>query len=101
MSGKARRRRCNAALLCADDGALQATIDRYGGESMAIAGGMTGAYKCQIQEYRLTADKTTYPSKDCANIEAAVTILGRGESCIVAAGDVAKLRQRLASFGIG
>lgn len=68
---------------------------------MAIAGGMTTAYRCQVQEFRLFTDKTTYPSTECANIEAAVAILERGESVIVAAGDVAKLRQRLASFGIG
>ena len=68
---------------------------------MAIAGGMTSAYQFVIEDFTLkTVKATTYPRQDCANIEAAVAILERGEHCIVAAGDVAKLRQRLASFGV-
>ena len=35
MHGKARRRRMNAAMLCADGSALQWTIDRYAGGQMA------------------------------------------------------------------
>ena len=69
---------------------------------MAIAGGMTSAYQFVIEDFTLkTVKATTYPSANCANIEAAVAILERGEHCIVAAGDVAKLRQRLAGLGIG
>ncbi len=102
MTGKARQRRRIAPPLCADVTALQATINRYTGESMAIAGGMTGAYEFVVESFTLkTVKATTYPSTECANIEAAVAILERGESVIVAAGDVARLRQRLASFGIG
>ena len=70
--------------------------------TMAIAGGMTSAYQFMVENYTLkTVKATTYPAKECANIEAAVSILERGESVIVAAGDVAKLRSRLASYGIG
>lgn len=69
---------------------------------MAIAGGMTSAYQFVIEDFTLkTVKGTTYPSQDCANIEAAIEILQRGEHCMVASGDVAKLRQRLAGLGIG
>lgn len=69
---------------------------------MAVAGGMTSAYQFVVENFTLkTVRTTTYPSQDCANIEAAVAILERGEMCIVAAGDVARLRQRLAGLGIG
>jgi hypothetical protein len=67
---------------------------------MAVAGGITTAYKCQVSEYRLHVQSTSYPKAECANIEAAIQMLQAGESCIVAGGDVAKLRQRLASFGV-
>lgn len=66
---------------------------------MAVAGGMTSAYQFVIEDFTLkTVKATTYPRQDCANVEAAVAILERGEHCIVAAGDVAKLRQRLARY---
>ena len=69
---------------------------------MAVSGGMTSAYQFVVENFTLkTVKATTYPSQDCANIEAACAILERGEMCIVAAGDVARLRQRLAGLGIG
>ena len=68
---------------------------------MAVAGGMTSAYQFVVENFTLkTVKATTYPSQDCANIEAACAILERGENCIVAAGDAARLRQRLASYGV-
>lgn len=71
-------------------------------DTMAVAGGMTSAYVLMVEDYTLKAVKgTTYPSSDCANIESAIATLQAGEKCIVAAGDVAKLRQRLAGLGIG
>jgi hypothetical protein len=41
MHGKARRRRINAALLCADANGLQATIGRYAGMTEATNGDTT------------------------------------------------------------
>jgi len=67
---------------------------------MAIAGGMTTAYKCRVHEYVLKVEKTTYPKVECANVEAAVAILERGEACTVASADIPQLRQRLAGLGV-
>jgi len=67
---------------------------------MAIAGGMTTAYRCQVSEYKLTATPTTCLRNECANVEAAVAILERGEACVVAGFDMAQLRQRLAGLGV-
>lgn len=69
---------------------------------MAIAGGTTSAYVFVVEDYTLrTVKGTQYPSQDCAKIDAAIATLQAGEKCTVAAGDVAKLRQRLAGLGIG
>lgn len=68
---------------------------------MAVAGGMTSAYRCSVQDNALIAAPTSYPSKDCANIEAALEILGRGETCIVAGPDMAALRARLLAEHVG
>lgn len=70
-------------------------------DDVAIAGGMTTAYKCRVQEHRLTVETTTYPKSECANVEAALEILARGESCIVASADIPALRIRLLVLGIG
>ena len=67
---------------------------------MAIAGGMTTAYRCRIDTFELRRDPTTYPSRECATVDTAMEMLERGESVIVAANDMERLRQRLASFGI-
>lgn len=97
--GKARRRRLNAVMLCADATGLQATIDRYtkGNEAMA----MTSAYRCNVSDNALIAAPTTYPMRDCANVEAAMAILARGETCIVAAVDMSALRARLLAERVG
>ncbi len=103
MHGKARRRRVNASWLCADTSGLQWTIDRYtkGQTTMAVAGGMTTAYRCNVSDNSLIAAPTTYPTRDCANVEAALEILGRGETCIVAAADMSALRARLLAEQVG
>lgn len=69
--------------------------------AMAVAGGMTSAYRCSVQDNALIAAPTTYPSRDCANVEAALEILGRGETCIVAAADMSALRARLLAEMVG
>ena len=68
---------------------------------MAVAGGMTTAYKCQVQEYQLTATPTTYPKSNCVKVELALAQLQTGETVIVASSDIAQLRQRLAGLGVG
>lgn len=67
---------------------------------MAIGGSVTAAYRCQVSEYRLTATPTSTLRSECANVEAAVAILERGEACVVAGSDMAALRQRLAGLGV-
>lgn len=66
---------------------------------MAVSGSVTAAYRCQVSEYQLTATPTTVLRSECANVEAAVAILERGEACVVAGSDMAQLRQRLAGLG--
>ncbi|MBP8291137.1 MAG: hypothetical protein KAX65_00100 [Caldilineaceae bacterium] len=68
---------------------------------MAVAGGMTTAYRCNVSDNALIAAPTTYPSRDCANVEAALEILARGETCIVAAADMSALRARLLAERVG
>ena len=68
---------------------------------MAVGGSVTAAYRCQVNEYRLTTLQTSAPRGECANVEAAVAILERGETCVVADFDMVQLRQRLAGLGIG
>lgn len=68
---------------------------------MAVSGSVTAAYRCQVSEYRLTATPTSVLRGECANVEAAISILERGEAVVVAGFDMAQLRQRLAGLGIG
>ena len=68
---------------------------------MAIAGSMTSACQFVIEAYSLkTVRVTMYPRRDCANVEAAMSMLQRGESCMVASGDVENLRSRLRGMNI-
>jgi hypothetical protein len=69
-------------------------------EGMAVGGSVTAAYRCQVSEYKLTATSTSAPRNECANVEAAVAILERGEACTVASADIPQLRQRLAGLGV-
>ncbi len=68
---------------------------------MAISGSATTAYECTVQEYRLITTPTTRLRTDCATVSDAHERLERGETVTVAGSDMAQLRQRLASFGIG
>ena len=68
---------------------------------MAVSGGTTSAYRCRVQDNRLSVSPTTYPSSYCTDVESAVKSLGRGESVIVAAGDMTRLRTALTSHNIG
>lgn len=67
---------------------------------MAVSGSATAAYRCQVSEYKLTATPTTALCSECAHVEAAVEILERGETCVVMASDMMRLRMRLAGLGV-
>ena len=97
---KARRRRRNAAMLCADVTGLEWTVDRYAGENMAQAGGETTAFECKVQADRLETKQTTKPRTDCATVDHAYEVLSRGETITVAGSDMMRLRSKLASFGV-
>ena len=90
-------------ILCTDVTGYRAAMDRYtkGQATMAVSGGMTSAYRCSVSDNALIAAPTTYPTRDCANVEAALEILARGETCIVAAADMSALRARLLAEMVG
>lgn len=69
---------------------------------MAMAGGVTAAYRCQVRENWLHVEYRAMPRAHCADtVEQAIERLERGEQVIVAGGDMGQLRTRLASLGIG
>lgn len=101
MRSKARRRRLNAAVLCADTTGLQATIDRYAGETnMAQSGGVNTAYICRLQANELQTTPTSRTRTDCATVDHAYEVLARGEPVVVAESDMQALRRRLSAFGV-
>lgn len=111
MHGKAKRRRVNAAMLCADVSGLEATLARWargrrqtGGigwlaqawaelpdseieeiRNMAAGGSATTAYECRVQADKLETKPTTKLRTDCAT---------------VAGSDMMRLRSKLAAFGV-
>jgi protein involved in polysaccharide export with SLBB domain len=68
---------------------------------MAAGGSATTAYQCTVQAYRLETTPTSRLRTDCATVSDAQERLQRGETVVVAGSDMAQLRQRLASFGVG
>lgn len=62
---------------------------------MAIAGGATSAYRCQVVDGALEVTSTTILRSECADVETALLRLGRGERVTVAGSDMEKLRRRL------
>ena len=68
---------------------------------MAQGGGVTAAYQCWVQAYRLETVQTSRPRTECATVDDARARLERGETVVVAGSDMQQLRGRLASFGIG
>lgn len=65
---------------------------------MAVAGGATSAYKCQVQDGELVIRSATALRSECVEPEEAIPLLGRGEWVTVAGSDMAELRKRL---GVG
>jgi len=62
---------------------------------MAIAGGATTAYRCQVVDGMLETRNTTTMRSECMNVDAAIVGLGRGEQVTVAGSDMAELSRRL------
>ena len=62
---------------------------------MAIAGGATSAYRCQVIDGELEVSNTTTLRSECVEVDAAVVRLGKGERVTVAGSDMEALRCRL------
>lgn len=58
---------------------------------MAVAGGATSAYRCQVVDGTLEVSNTTTLRSECVAVEAAIVRLGRGERVTVAGGDMEAL----------
>ena len=67
---------------------------------MAVSGGATTAYVCQVSGYELTATPTTRLRSECATVDHALQVLAAGERCVVAGSDMAALRDRLRRAGV-
>ncbi len=68
---------------------------------MAQGGSATTAYRCKVENFRLTTTETTRPRTECATVADAQERLLRDEAVVVAGSDMMQLRSRLASFGVG
>ncbi len=66
---------------------------------MAIAGGATSAYRCQVIDAELEVSNTTTLRSECVAVDEAFVRLGRGERVIVAGSDMEALRRRLGALG--
>lgn len=67
---------------------------------MAVSGGATTAYTCQISGDALAVQATTRLRTECATVDDALKRLANGESVVVAGSDVAALRDRLRRAGV-
>lgn len=67
---------------------------------MAISGGATTAYVCQVSGYELTCQPTTRLRTECTTVDHALIELAKGEKCVVAGSDMAALRMRLQQAGV-
>ena len=67
---------------------------------MAVSGGATTAYVCQVHDWRLVCKPTTRLRSECAPVDHALQVLAAGERCVVAGSDMAALRDRLRRAGV-
>ena len=67
---------------------------------MAVSGGATTAYVCQVHDWRLICEPTTRLRSECATVDHALQVLAKGERCVVAGSDMAALRVRLQQAGV-
>lgn len=68
---------------------------------MAVTGGATTAYRCQVQDGELVMQSLMIGRKQCVEPADAIPLLGRGEWVTVAGSDMAELRRRLGVDGDG
>lgn len=66
---------------------------------MAISGGATSAYFCEIVDCELRTTSTTRLRSACATVDDALQRLAAGERVVVAGSDVVALRDRLLRSG--
>ena len=67
---------------------------------MAVSGGATTAYVCQVHDWQLLIQPTTRLRTECATVDHALIELAKGERCVVAGSDMAALRMRLMQAGV-
>lgn len=67
---------------------------------LAIAGGATTAYRCQVIGSELFVSRTTIQRSECDTIDAALQKLSSGEWTIVTGSAMAELRRLLAEQGV-
>ncbi len=67
---------------------------------MAVSGGATGAFRCQVQGNELTLTGTTTLRQLCVPVEQAVLALSKGEMVTVQATEMAKLREALGKHNV-
>ena len=60
---------------------------------MAVSGGATTAYVCQVHDWRLVCQPTTRLRSECATVDHALQVLAAGS-------DMAALRMRLQQAGV-
>ena len=60
---------------------------------MAVSGGATTAYVCQVHDWRLVCQPTTRLRSECATVDHALQVLAAGS-------DMAVLRMRLQQAGV-
>ena len=67
---------------------------------MAVSGGVTAAYRCQIVGGELTCESAARLRSECATVDDALKRLANGEKVVVAGSDMVALRDRLARAGV-
>lgn len=70
------------------------------GKNMAIAGGMTVAYRCRVIDNRLIQTSTTYPSWMCIDAPQAMESLANGGTVVVSGADKEALNRLLRDAGV-
>ncbi len=67
---------------------------------MAISGGATSAYFCEIVDSELRTTSTTRLRSACATVDDALRRLAAGERVVVAGSDIVALRDGLRRAGV-
>ena len=68
---------------------------------MAVAGGVTTAYRCWAKDGKMATERTSMLKSECASVDKALEVLTQNGSCVVASADIPTLRGRLHEIGMG